>query len=272
MLKKLMKYEWKSIWRVLAIINAFTVIVTIPGYLAMKSLVAEQGKAAPDELSVIILLLFMLYYATIIGVSIAMMIYVGIRFYRNLFTDEGYLMHTLPVTKRQLVLSKLIVHSFCLFITGILVLVSVFVLLLPLLSQALDPASGLSESLSQLSSQAAQLADAFPSMLLCCITAYIIGDVSGVLAIYCAVTLGQTFQKHKVMGAILCYIGIYFLLQALNSFLMMPQMIVAMGGGEFNIVSYTNGVLLTGAVSSLFTGIGFYLVTLRQLNRRLNLN
>ena len=103
MLIKLMKYEWKATWKACAIINFFTVFATILGVFAMKSL--QNGILHKDQFTYIAVILFVFYYLSIIGVSFSMSIYIGVRFYCNLYTDEGYLMHTLPVTKRQLVLS-----------------------------------------------------------------------------------------------------------------------------------------------------------------------
>ena len=74
------------------------------------------------------------------------------------------------------------------------------------------------------------------------------------------------------MASILCYIGIYFLLQTINSILMMPQMVLYMGDKELNMASYLNGTLLTTSIVSLFTGIAFYLITLYIMNKKLNLD
>lgn len=266
MLKKLMKYEWKAVRSVLLMINAFTVFSIILGVIGMNGLVASKH----TEEALIDVLLFMAYYATIIGVSFAMMVYIGIRFYRSLYTDEGYLMHTLPVTSRQLVLSKLIVHGSCMLLTSVLIYISIGILILTLF---VNETFSVSSATQMLFTECRNIFGAsLPATLLCAAVASVISLASGILATYCAIALGQMFRRHKVTGSILCYIAILCLIQTLMSVLLMPQMLLSMSGEKFNTAVYFNSVFLTSGVISLFLGIVFYLITLHLMNRKLNLD
>ena len=272
MLKKLMKYEWKAVRNILLIINAFTVLSTVLGVIAINSLASgkDTGEAFP---SLVAVLLFVAYYATIIGVSFAMMIYIGIRFYRNLYTDEGYLMHTLPVTSRQLVVSKLIVHSGCMLLTGVLIYASIIVLFLPVYIAFADETPSFVYALKDLYTECRNAFGlSLPRIFLCGIVATVISTASGILATYCAVSLGQMFRKHRIMGSILCYIAILCLIQTLTTVLLMPQMLLSMSGGSFDLSVYFNNVFLTTGIISLFLGIAFYLITLYLMNHKLNLD
>lgn len=273
MLKKLIKYEWKAVWRALAIINAFTVAATLLGMFAMNIL-STPNNTLQEEDAVFFVLLFLFYYATIMGVSFAMTIYIAVRFYRNLYTDEGYLMHTLPVTKRQLVISKLLVHFVCMCITGLLVGTSICMLLLPLLSEITgDPSVSIAYFMESLSRECSEVfGTSLPVFLLLSLIAVTISQLSGILSIYCAISLGQTFGKHKIMGSILCYIGIYFLTQTLSTVAMMPQIMLTITETDFSMASYLNNTLLTVSVISLFTGIAFYMITLYMTDKKLNLD
>ncbi len=274
MLKNLIKYEWKAVWKALLIINAFTVAVTFLGMIAMHSLSYNGGFHTDDHI-VMTILLFLFYYATIMGVSFAMTIYIAVRFYRNLYTEEGYLMHTLPVTKRQLVISKLLVHFVCMCITGILVCASVCLLLLPLMARITeDPSVSVFYLIKELTKSGTEAYGLLlPAVFILYVLASIIGQLSGILSVYCAVSLGQTFQKHKVMGSILCYVGIYFLLQTITTFAMTPQLVLSIRNTtQFDLAAYLNGTLLTVSIISLFTGIVFYIITLHMMEKRLNLD
>ncbi len=279
MLGKLMKYEWKAIWRILLIINAFTFFVTLLGMLAMHLTVNDKTSLLSDDvLGIIVVLIFMLYYATIIGVSFAIIIYSGIRFYKNLYTDEGYLMHTLPVTKWQLIVSKLTIHSVAVLITQLLVLCSIGALFLPLLSVLLeDPTISFRYMWNEFVTFCnSELNFSIGGFLFIFILATVVGTLNGVLTLYCSISLGQTFHKHKVMGSILCYVGIYFFMQTFNTILMMPQMILhlRMDGmeAELNFGSYMNGIMLTTTISCLITGIIFYFITSYMMSKKLNLD
>lgn len=272
MLKKLMKYEWKTIRNVLLVINAFTVFSTILGVIAMHNLAfgKNTGETFPNLVAI---LLFMVYYATIIGVSFAMTVYIAVRFYRNLYTDEGYLMHTLPVTSRQLVLSKLIVHSGCLMLTTALIYISVCSLIVPFIISLENEFASFSQMASALLEECRDIFGlSVPRLLLCTITTLGISTISGVLSIYCSVSLGQMFRKHKIMGSILCYIAILCLIQTLSTILLMPQMISSMSGGRLNMEIYFKSVFLTTGIISMFLGIIFYLVTLHLMSKKLNLD
>ena len=104
MLGKLIKYEWKNIWKagVLMLLGMF--VVTVIGCVVLRmpgGLVTEiaDGNNMNATQSWFVLSL-------------------GIRFYRSMYTDEGYLSHTLPVTANQLFLSKVLVSGvWYLFIT-----------------------------------------------------------------------------------------------------------------------------------------------------------
>lgn len=278
MLIKLMKYEWKASWKVCAIINFFTVFATILGAFAMNSL--QNGVLHKDRFSYIAVVLFIFYYMSIIGVSFSMSIYVGVRFYRNLYTDEGYLMHTLPVTKRQLVLSKLLIHTVCMMITQILLVFSICVTMFPLMALLLDEpelSSPMVLLMQSVREATGTMGISLPAFFLCIAIATLIGQVSGILSIYCAISLGQTFHRHKVMGSILCYIGIYCLIQTLTTILTMPQMYTHISQTESapfvnpHVPVYLYSILLSVSVESLFIGIACYILTLYLMNKRLNL-
>ncbi len=105
MLGKLLKYDFRAMWKqfsmiwlaalVIALINRFTLPFNRQGGLGTEN----------ELLAVITISVF-------IGVMCAMfvvaMVFVLTRFYRGLLGDEGYLMHTLPVKTWQLVFSKLV--------------------------------------------------------------------------------------------------------------------------------------------------------------------
>ena len=126
MLGKLLKYDFRSMWKqfsviwpaalVLALINRFTLDGT-------------HGTSEVGEWTAVISL------SVFIGVCFAMVIvsvvFVLTRFYKGLLGDEGYLMHTLPVNTWQLVLSKLICALAVTVVNGIVGILAMF-LMMPL--------------------------------------------------------------------------------------------------------------------------------------------
>ncbi len=118
MLRKLLKYDIKSIWRVWWIMAIVVVAAEIIGALCVRGF-AQIFYRASDELSDMealmltitsvfsycgILMSIFVVFASFIVTEIL----IFIRYYKNFFSDEGYLTFTLPVNRRTHLLSKTI--------------------------------------------------------------------------------------------------------------------------------------------------------------------
>ena len=108
MLGKLLKYEFKSMARLLGVIYlavlAVAAIAGLAGGISMRhSIVSAEGT---NSLGLAILLL--VYVILVVAMIVVTMILILERFYNNLLKGEGYLMHTLPVPTWMHVASKTI--------------------------------------------------------------------------------------------------------------------------------------------------------------------
>lgn len=101
MLTNLIAFDLKNSARLLVPLHIALLIFTILGRITLGSDFLMQ---MPDE---IFALLVIFYVMMVIVVGVISSFYFIYWFYKNLFTDEGYLMHTLPVRPWQLVASKL---------------------------------------------------------------------------------------------------------------------------------------------------------------------
>lgn len=95
MLTKLLKHEWKETWRIPALCCAIVILMTLTAVICFTRM---SPPAKADDLNAGAFVLMMFYVMTITCISFVITLYVAVRFYRNLYTDQGYLMHTLPVT------------------------------------------------------------------------------------------------------------------------------------------------------------------------------
>ena len=110
MLGKLIKHEWKGTYKVGCILLLSTFMITIIGYFALHLPFMIGGVNFTSVTTVIIGLLgYIVLILGLMGILYGIMIYLGIRFYKNMYGDEGYLTHTLPATSYQLMGSKVIV-------------------------------------------------------------------------------------------------------------------------------------------------------------------
>ncbi len=106
MLKKLIKYDFKYLlrfWWIAALIS-FIISVAASGCIGML----ENGRTLPWVIEIGATLLLALAIFAIFAFFGLTSILIFIRFYKNLFSDEGYLTFTLPVKTVSVLNSKLI--------------------------------------------------------------------------------------------------------------------------------------------------------------------
>ncbi len=105
MLGKLLKHEWRAVWKVpTLLIGVLMLIAVVAGGTFALPIWDSEWIGLP--LSGVMMI--MMFYFAMIATGVGIMIYFAVRYYKNMYTDEGYLTHTLPVTARLLLLNKVI--------------------------------------------------------------------------------------------------------------------------------------------------------------------
>ncbi len=127
MLNKLIKYDLKAGWHIFCAIYLFimicSVITRIMGVLGGIDSMDSNGS------------IFSIFYTgacvlMILSISVSCVItvlWVVLRYRNNLLRDEGYLMHTLPVTPVSLYFSKML-SSIILFLADVIVIFAAFII------------------------------------------------------------------------------------------------------------------------------------------------
>ena len=95
MLGKLMKYELKACGRIF-----------VPLYVAILVVAAIIGVFSNTESFQVASILIFILMALFIGLMVVTIVLIIQRFKKSLLEDEGYLMFTLPVSIKNLILSK----------------------------------------------------------------------------------------------------------------------------------------------------------------------
>ncbi|MBQ3524587.1 MAG: hypothetical protein IJA43_09070 [Clostridia bacterium] len=127
MLKKLLKYDFKSVLRYWWIAAVSTVGLALIGGWSFS--IFENPKEFPEMLYVVATLAAIVAVLGGIAFAIMTVILLFSRFYKNFFTDEGYLTFTLPVTRTSLLNSKLIVSVTTVLMTGFVIIFDMLVAL-----------------------------------------------------------------------------------------------------------------------------------------------
>lgn len=120
MLAKLLKYEFKSVGRLFLPLYGLSILLAIANRFTSYNPEFEYDIPEFVLMGTFIILLM--------GLAIVTFIQCVLRFKRNLLGDEGYLMMTLPVSRFDLIFSKLIASVTWTIIGGLVGLTSLFIL------------------------------------------------------------------------------------------------------------------------------------------------
>ncbi len=290
MLGKLLRHEWKATWKLPFLLCLFILLSTAIGclsfYIAGKnnnSLVSDSMLFIYTMVAVLILNMLVLFAG-----SISVMIYFPYRFYKSLFSDEGYLTNTLPVTADQLIFGKLICASFWMLIITLLSAGGSFILTFSLIKNAyLFTGSGdlatFREALNPFISEILSGFENFmgisiPGFLTLVIITIVLSCISCILIPYLCLALGQLFRKHRVACAVGFYFAIFFTVQIVTGLISMP---IIMGNIFKQISSTKDPTGLMGSIYlpsliiaitlSVILSLVSFLVTRYILRKKLNL-
>ena len=279
MLGKLLKYEVKATSRsFLPLYGALVVFALINNLLfhlsasRYSSNVFESSSELPSAIGI------MVYFSLIVAIFVLTVVVMIQRFYKNLLSDEGYLMFTLPVRTWQLIASKLVVS-----ILWIAASVAVTVLTLFIMAFSFDLFTALPEAFHSLMvfivryvgvSEVALFTEAILSMLA--------GTAEGILMVYASISLGHLFSRHRVLGAFGAFLGLSVVAEIVNSIFRRLCILFTPGGNsplDFFNYAYNAadlsafahiGILLT-IFSALFWSVVYFFITSYVLSHKLNL-
>lgn len=285
MLGKLIKHEFIADSKVLAPSYIVVLVLSILGrftiWLSTRKGVVDGApitfRRALEIVSSVLSVLYSLAFVALIFVTLFYLVY---RFYKNFFTDEGYLMLTLPTEPRKLVFSK--------FLNA--VIWTLFSLLVSFLSFLIS--MGQSEELQNtfkefintytkfMKSQGtfiqSQLGVSFEFFVFELIVFLLVIFSKFIISWYFAIAFGQLISKdHKVAGAIIAYIILEIVSKILSILYMafatkaMPNMISSVAessGAALQATMIGNGIL------SLIVTVVLYVLICQIMTKKLNLD
>lgn len=273
MLGKLLKHEWKSVWKIPAILLGALMGLAVLAGLGFASPIWDSGL---EGLGVLAVLSWMVFYFAIMGVSMGIMLYLAVRFYRSMFTDEGYLTHTLPVTTRQLLLSKVLIIAAWIFLS----IVGIFVSILIVGGMALPFLVGQELRWSQvreLMSYGWQLINSsigirFASFMAGVFFMFLAMIMYGTMMIVGAISIGQMVSKHKVLGSIGAYFAINTVVQIISMVIVMPMMFYSIYNGTGNVFAILTPAYWIMGILECVLAVGLYFLSEYLVSKRLNLD
>lgn len=125
MLKQLLKYEFKATKSLyFGLYLALALLSVVLGVTFRQ----EHALAHSTSFQNLEVILMVLYLSVLFAIAVLCFVSTVQRFYKNLLGREGYLMHTLPVTETQLILSKLITSMVWVLCSGLVGIVCITVM------------------------------------------------------------------------------------------------------------------------------------------------
>lgn len=268
MLKRLLKYEYKNLSRML-----WPILLGMLGLSVLGFGIVEIIILTLDDLFITLFMLGTFCGFLVIAILLAPVVAIFIivmRFYKNMFTDEGYLSFVLPVSIHTQLTAKLISGSLWTLIYTVASMLAFGIFFgIPILIHGGD-------FLAELWSVLLALLGARPFTavlyLFEILLAVVVGAISQTLLYYASVTVGSTLMpKHKILGSIL----FYFVINAITNIL---------SGTVGTVLSYTMSMsMLSGSLLllhlsmfgsillSVALGVAAYIVTAQMLKNKLNL-
>lgn len=270
MLGKLIKYDMKALNRFLIIIHAFLLLFALLGRVFLTSRI--RFTEMDDTNSLLLTLSFLLYFLIMSGVVFATEMIIAVRFYKNQFSDEGYLSRTLPVTPGQHLLSKTITGVIWCVIDLLLIMLSLWIVIMtPSVTAAYN--ANKAEVLEVLGITGGMTPAALAALVFLLL---IVSSVSNVVMIYASVSMGQLFSNHRILGAVVSYFIIttvtsIFSLLALTVTGYFSNYTLVAGSPEFSFTESMLYLTRLTVVLSLVTSILLYIFTYYILKKKTNL-
>lgn len=128
MIGKLIKYEFKHTSKTMFTTWIVLAAATLMGSLALYRL--DQGNHSDTTFSVVMnVIMLVLYIIALIGIFYVDFIYLCYHYYKTMYSSQGYLTHTLPLSPAAAFSVKIFAFFIWMLASSVLLVISVLVLL-----------------------------------------------------------------------------------------------------------------------------------------------
>lgn len=259
MLGKVLKYDLKALCRYLiplyAVLLGLGIMIRLLGFF--------------DNVSIIAIICGLMIVALVV-LSCLSFVLNGIfsvkHYLENLFKDEGYLTHTLPIKKGTLLFSKVLASLVTFCVTALILVVS---LIIAFYQKGLfgDVIKGLNLSIYGMTVY---------EFLLFMIVYGIIGYIATILMVYAAIAIGYSRSSNKLVNSVVCGLIFYFVMEFLYLGLLgiimiiNPSFMSNLDNGTFMMKDLISFFSIFMVFTALIGGV-YYYISYRFMDKKLNL-
>ena len=263
MFAKLLKHEWKATWGILGVLSLCALGAGALGALMLRLLISAADSNHANPLNAIspTVLIFVILGLIVYSVGGSLVLYY--RFYKNKFTDEGYLTFTLPAKSWEIFLASLVNMLVWSLLIGLVVCVSVALIFIFGLWEFLKDTI----SLMELEKMVEELLEMVDGEVILNLVMNAANFVSGIVLVMCCITLGAVAaKKHKLLAAVGIYYGVSMVRNTVSTVVLAGTMNAAQTFQEVMTVSS----VCNGVIGILF-GVGGYFLSVYLMDHKLNL-
>lgn len=277
MLGKLIKHEWLSTWKVPTILCIYLGVLTILGCVSFLSPMWQTDNLVIEIIAILSVALYML---SLFAISITVYVYFIVRFYRNMYTSEGYLTHTLPVKPWEHIFSKGLIYFIWMFISATAMITSAVLIVITAISTVEgDMLYIVWEAMK--TEVMPELNVVWQEMFGMSVSGYIVvilvvafvSSIYSIMMMYVSMAIGQLFNKYKVLASFVAYAVVNFVVNLITTVVQLPIYKMAFeetftGSGDIsNIFSYSiwSSVGVCAVLAVVFAFVTEY-ITRKKLN------
>ncbi len=267
MLGKLLKHEFKATSRLMLPLYLICIAVTILNKLVSVFEFFDYPETVFYLMNSFKTLTVALYIFVLLSIMVATLIICIIRFYKNMLGSQGYLTFTLPVKTYEHILSKGITSVIWFLISSVVVIISIFITIVDK-----DVIAELSKFSYHNLDHAVYYSigiHLIPFLIL--VLLLFIVYFSGIVVImYSSLSIGNLFNKNKILGSFLGYLIIKIINSAISSILILPLMIF-MESHIDSSFEFTLPYLIFMIVYNALITVLYFFVANYILSKKLNL-
>lgn len=293
MLGKLFKHDMRANSKLLFPATLLVVGLALLGTLALRVITSvlvpflENDSGVAWFLTIGLGTLCAMSVFAIFVYSVATSIMVVVHYYRNLFTGEGYLTFTLPVTTGNILVSKLLSSVLWMFISAVVAILCFAVMILFGLPWELGVQEDILMAFEEIAYYTTMDMGDTNALLMGIeyVGLMVVGTFTGILQIFLSITIGaMSSRKHKILASIGCYYLISMIISVAQSVLTLlfgsgTLATVAIFNGEAIMeaseeavgMGVYHGMMIISLVLSLIIAVTEYLITYYMLKKKLNI-
>lgn len=199
MLRKLFQYDFSASIRTTGLVYAALIVAAVLGGIVLN---LRSQESALGMVAILVITVM------VTAVAVLTLVHICNRFEKNLFSSQGYLMHTLPVRPWQLIASKLLVALLLWVFAIIAILIAVSLLIIGVTGfgsiGALFKELGLVFSAIKDAISGATIGYAILSIL-----DVLAGILNFVLSLYAACTVGHAVGKARTLVSVATFFALH---------------------------------------------------------------